>query len=381
MNLDSVKHNCSDPAGLAAAEWVLRHDRGLTAAEQDEFSQWLAADPRHRDAWAEHRWGWDELDRLAGLQTSVHAVPDPDLLAPRKKRWFGFPLSPSLSLAAAAVAVFSVGLWHRPWSQSAVSVAAEAPPSLTLIEQRELADGSVVELNRGAVLTERFTAGERRVQLERGEAHFKVAKDASRPFVVEVAGVAVRAVGTAFNVRLDSATVEVLVTEGRVQVMAENGGRTTEDGRPRAERGAQTAVGGAEIGVADGSLPSAVGPPFSGTMLEAGSCAVVPLAPNAAAPGVTPLSAAEIEARLAWKPRMLDFTNAPLPEIIAEFNRRNPVRLTLGDVSLSTVRLSATFRSDNVEGFVRLMASDFGMRTERRGEAEICLVPAGPKPN
>jgi hypothetical protein len=30
-----------------------------------------------------------------------------------------------------------------------------------------------------------------------------------------------------------------------------------------------------------------------------------------------------------------------------------------------------TFRSDNVEGFVRLMASNFGMRAERRGEAEI----------
>jgi transmembrane sensor len=65
-----------------AAAWMLRHDRGLTAAEQDEFSQWLAADPRRPAAWAEHRWGWEELDRLAGMQSSVHAVPDPDLLSP-----------------------------------------------------------------------------------------------------------------------------------------------------------------------------------------------------------------------------------------------------------------------------------------------------------
>jgi ferric-dicitrate binding protein FerR (iron transport regulator) len=49
------------------------------------------------------------------------------------------------------------------------------------------------------------------------------------------------------------------------------------------------------------------------------------------------------------------------------------VQLTVGDPVLGAVRLSATFRSDNVEGFVRLMESDFGMRAEWRGEREIVL--------
>ena len=111
-------------------------------------------------------------------------------------------------------------------------------------------------------------------------------------------------------------------------------------------------------------------------MLAAGERTVVSLTPEAPAPEVTTLSPAEIEARLAWQPRLLDFTNAPLSEIVAEFNRRNPVHLTLGDPSLASLRLSATFRSDNVEGFVRLMTSDFNMRAERRGEAEIVLLQA-----
>jgi transmembrane sensor len=51
-----------------------------------------------------------------------------------------------------------------------------------------------------------------------GEAHFFVEKDPQRPFVVNAAGIDVRAVGTAFNVRIDPAAVEVLVTEGRVRV-------------------------------------------------------------------------------------------------------------------------------------------------------------------
>jgi transmembrane sensor len=361
MSLSVEKNDRTDPAGLAAAEWVLRHDRGLSATEQDEFSHWLAADPRHRAAWAEHRWGWDELDRLAGLQTSVHAVPDPDLLAPRKRWRFGFPLSPSLSLSLlAAGLMFAFVLWERPWSRPPVPPSASppgTPPTLALIEQRTLADDSIVELNRGAVVTERFTPGERRVQLARGEAHFKVAKDVSRPFIVEVAGIAVRAVGTAFNVRLDSAAVEVLVTEGQVSV-------------------AQPDMGG----VSDvGGVPSPRG--LDVPLVAAGERMIVSLAPSAPAPEVVALSSAEIEARLAWQPRLLDFTSAPLSEIVAEFNRRNPVRLTLGDASLAGLRLSVTFRSDNVEGFVRLMASDFDMRAERRGEAEITLVLAAPKPN
>lgn len=356
----------SAPDGLAAAQWVLRHDRGLTAAEQDEFSQWLAADPAHRAAWAAHRWGWDELDRLAGLQMSAQAVPDPDLLKRRPPRRSLFSLSVSLSVALAAAAMLVVGFyfWPRAASSSAARspvVAATAP--LALIERRELPDGSVVELNRGTVMDERFSAGERRVALRRGEAHFTVAKDAARPFIVEASGVSVRAVGTAFNVRLDPAAVDVLVTEGQVAVVPEASRQVAEGGRTDAD---------------DIRQGTAHRPPSSGIVVSAGERTVVVLAASASAqaPEVQSVTPAEIEARLAWQPRLLDFTNAPLPEILAEFNRRNPVRLVLGDSGLAKFRLSATFRSDNVEGFVRLMQSDFGLRAERRGDGEIALVPA-----
>ncbi|HRG56163.1 MAG TPA: FecR domain-containing protein, partial [Lacunisphaera sp.] len=206
----------------------------------------------------------------------------------------------------------------------------------------QLPDGSVIELNRGAVVTEHFTAGERRVRLERGEAHFQVAKDAARPFFVEAGGVAVRAIGTAFNVRLDQASVEVLVTEGKVSVAASS---------------------------APGAEPVI-------PLMGMNERTVVSFAPAAPAPQVTLVPPAEIEARLAWQPRLLDFTSVPLPEIVAEFNRRNPVRLVLADDALRQLRLSATFRSDNVEGFVRLMESDFGMNVSWRDDDEIVLRQA-----
>lgn len=329
-NADEVRH--------AAAEWVLRQDRGLTAEEQDALSQWLAADPRHGEAFAEQRWGWDELDRLAGIQTTVHALPDPDLLAPAPRR-FPFAL---WACATGLAAVLALGAFFALNGLEGADAEALAAGQLALIEQRTLEDGSVVSLNRGADISVHFTAAERRLELLRGEANFQVAKNPARPFVVSAQGVDVRAVGTAFNVRLGRSAVEVLVTEGHVEVA------------PPAR----------EI---RGETVRAVLP-----VLGVGQRTVVPLERGAEPPRVTQLSDRELETRLAWQPRMLDFTEAPLNDIVAEFNRRNNVRLRLADHALEDLRLSAAIRSDNVEGFVRLMESDFGMRAEWRA-GEIVL--------
>src|SRR5581483_9214616 len=103
-----------------------------------------------------------------------------------------------------------------------VVVAAAAPQIYTTAaggyERQTLADGSVVELNGNTQVQVAYSPAERRVRLVQGEAHFTVAKNKRRPFWVEAQGVSVRAVGTAFNVRLDPQRVDVLVTEGRVPV-------------------------------------------------------------------------------------------------------------------------------------------------------------------
>lgn len=225
---------------------------------------------------------------------------------------------------------------------------AATAPSSAAVTQGTLEDGSIVELNRGAVMSVQFTARERRVRLERGEAHFTVTKNAARPFIVAARGMDVFAVGTAFNVRLDHTVVEVLVTEGRVRV-SEAPTTTSAEPAPR--------------------------PPVV-PLLEAGQRAVVSLAPQPEAPQIATLTAGEIERVLAWQHRMLDFTAAPLSEVVAEFNRRNAVQLIVVDPELAAVRISASFRSDNIEGFVRLVEVGFGARAERRGEGEIRLRKA-----
>jgi transmembrane sensor len=219
-------------------------------------------------------------------------------------------------------------------------------------EFRELAlpDGSTVRLNTDSTIEIAFAAGERRVRLRRGEAHFTVAKDSAWPFFVEAGGIAVRAVGTAFNVRLRTGGVEVLVTEGKVRVS--DPVRATGPAKP-------------EIPGAAPDLP----------LLNAGERMLIPVAGSPAEP-VTPVApvlvpAAEIERALAWQDQRIEVVAVPLAELVAEFNRYNGRRLVVEDAGLGARRFGGSFRVDAPETFARLLETRFGLRVERRGEVIV----------
>jgi transmembrane sensor len=224
-----------------------------------------------------------------------------------------------------------------------------------------------------------------------------VTKDPVRPFIVMAAGVAVRAVGTAFNVKLDSTAVEVLVTEGMVAVATEDRRWTTDDGGQRAEvSGQKSEVSGdgtgerkraadekgglavAPVVSASGFRPltSDLRPLTSGVFVSAGQRAVVPLEAAGGPPKVSTPPPEEVARRLAWQPRLLTFTDEPLSEILAAFNRHNPVALRLDDPALAELRLSVRFRSDNVPGFLRLLESEFRVRAQQQSAGEIVLRAA-----
>lgn len=343
-----------------AAEWLTRHDRGLTAAEQDEFFHWLAADPRHGAWFSRHREGWRRLDAIADWRPEHGTEPNPDVLArpsPRA-RW----LRPAaLTAMAAGLALAAGALWWR-----AADPSPSAPPALTAAEtsgyeRRVLDDGSVAELNRGAEIEVNYTAAERRVVLRRGEVLFTVAKNPARPFIVRARGVDVRAVGTAFNVRIDTASVEVLVTEGKVQV------------EPPVVAVASSSTASTDSAPA----PAAVTPP---PLVIAGQRAIVPLAATPEAVAAPPQIARTTEAELArleaWQPQLLDFSSVPLAQVIAELNRRNRVQLVLAAPKSAGVPIVASIRSDNLDGFVSLVSRAAGLRAERRGDYEIVLHAA-----
>lgn len=329
-----------------AANWLAKRDRGLTATEQDDYMHWLAADPRHAEALAQHAAALERMMQLYEWTPAHDTEPNPDLFAPSAGSGLSRHVHRWRMVLAAAAALALVAVIWQPWSPRESSpVVAAAPKSYLRVNERfALPDGSRVELKDGTQLVVQYSEKERRVQLTGGEAHFSVWKDKDRPFVVDVAGVEVRAVGTAFNVRLEDTRVQVLVTEGKVSVAA------------RTEAGADASVSGAP--------PSALGAPLLITVGQQATVALV----SASLPEITPVTHEDIARELAWQAPRLQFSETPLSDAIAEFNRLNRHQLELADPALGSLRIGGTFRPDNVEGFVRLLDETLGLQAERVGD-------------
>ena len=342
----------SAPLEATASAWLARRDRGLTAAEQDGYFEWLRADPRHGAMIAHLEKTWGALDALAEWRPTHSTRPNPDLLAtPTPFRISGwgrrikFPFT-IRTLAAAAAAVVVAGVFVSQ------SVSPESPLSSGTVrviptpERLTLEDGSVVELNHGGKLEIDFSSETRRVRLVRGEAHFTVTKNPARPFIVEANGVAVRAVGTAFNVRHSAAAIEVLVTEGQVQV----------------ER---------SIAVVAASAPTPLPP--APTALVAGERAIVDTTAPTAQLVVATVGPTEIAQALSWQGVRLEFAELPLAEVVTEFNLRNRQQLVVEDAATGRLRVGGSFRADNVDAFVRLLEASFGVSAQRRADGALVL--------
>ena len=332
----------------AAAAWLSLRDRGLSQAETAEFVRWLQQDPQHAAVFEELDRVWQDCDRLGALPApSISgAAPDADLLAPRgRARRPRLAIRAVLGLAAAAAVALLIGL---PLGPPASRHAAETV--VGAFQKLDLPDGSVAQLNTNSALDIDFTAMERRISVVRGEVYFAVRKDPHRPFIVTSGGVAVRAVGTAFNVRQREHALEVLVTEGRVRVDDVREGRSL--------------------------LPDS-GTPEDPALLVAGERAIVSTALAATSP-VLPAATVEkvdpsvAQRALAWQERRLEFDGAPLSEVVGEFNRYNRQQLVIADPALASKRFSGTFRADSYESLVRLLETDFGV-TASRSDREIVL--------
>jgi len=364
-----------------AAEWLaLREARGFTLSEHAAFAEWCATDPRHGAVFSEVESAWRTFDRLAAYPHSADLADDPDLLAPPRRRRLPRRILPAAGwraaqgglLAAAAACVVALVLWLSPWRPP--QVADASPPDIVQVVPNllRLPDGSTVELNAGSKVIEAFTFEERRVRLVHGEAHFTVAKNAERPFIVEASGVAVRAVGTAFNVRLDPANVEVVVTEGTVRVDSPSPATET-----------APSLSARQPRLADGKSAQ-VGSPFprmtTPTVLFANQRAVIPTQPLAESvqPVVETLSVSEIDHVLAWQSSRFAFDDLPLADVVAHFNRhaagqKAPHRVTVCDAQLGGLRISGRVRSDNLENFIEVLESTFGVIAERGRDGEIVL--------
>ncbi len=308
----------------AAAYWLMRlegPDCGPT--DRAAFEAWRTESEDHATAFAQARDALGTLDRHL-----TH--PELTELGERVFETTRVPRQRAVAGLAAGVAVL---LGAALYWQAAPGPVAPAPHALaaskfeTAVGQRstvELADDSTITLNTDSRISVHFTEASRtrRLTLERGEAHFQVAKD-PRPFEVFAGDRRIVALGTAFDVRIlpDQDSVLVTLVEGRVRVDA--------------------------VGLGDTAPGSALATGRSHTQLNAGEQLVVkPDAP----PTVTE---ADLERAAGWREGRLLFRDQALPDAVSEINRYSRRKLVVDDdVRLDAIRISGVFLAGSTRSFI-----------------------------
>lgn len=195
MNTNLTENELHD----TATEWFVRlQSEELTEQEKQRFFHWLAVDPAHQRAYIEIEKFWDSLAAL-----EIESV-----IPLRKKTFLPRALAASVALFLVGIMVFFNISYQSTHFATAVG------------EQRNLvlSDGSQIILNTASTLSTDFNEQRRLVHLTKGEAFFDVAKDRSKPFIVQTSNGIVRVLGTQFNVLNAKKGSVVTVLEGSVGV-------------------------------------------------------------------------------------------------------------------------------------------------------------------
>ncbi|MFS2159521.1 FecR family protein [Pseudomonas sp. Pseusp122] len=221
------------------------------------------------------------------------------------------PRKPRKAAAAAALLILlGAGLaWLDP--------AYRSETYSTAIGQHlssQLADGSRLTLDSNTRVDVEWHVRSRRVVLHSGQALFDVSRTVLRPFEVQAGTTRIKVLGTLFGVRNLDDSVRVTLARGNVSVSS-----TLPDETP------QQLIPGQQIEASHGHL-------------------------------LTP-STVDVEAVLAWKDNRLIFERTPLGDALAVIQRYRQAPIRLDDPSLTSLPISGTFDSSNVENLLGLLPS------------------------
>lgn len=323
--------NTQDACYAEASLWLSRIDRGLTAREHEELQLWLDQDPENLSTFLKLAKLWDKVDVLSRLSDLF-----PEDQPKTKTAWYG------PALAATVMMLALLGVWQFTLLNSSVedapAVANSEPKNVyeTAVGEHSkvrLSDGSELVLNTNSRIQVMFSKKRRLLKLERGEVHIQVAHDTARPLMVMAGDQLVQAVGTAFNIELNSEQkVELMVTEGKVLV----GVHTPQTLKP-----------GLEPEVLQASEAVAVS---QGELL---------LSDNRET--VKKIKTDEINVKLSWQKGNLIFRGESLSDAVAEVSRYTPVEFVFLDEDLKKIRVAGLFKAGDVEGLLATLQKNFNI--------------------
>jgi transmembrane sensor len=317
-----------------ACAWVAQIETGsLTPQDLQAFREWLCRSPRHLHEVRKIAQLSLQLTDLAQFAPALDAAAT-DLRGHTQPR--RFPARHRL-VGAMACGIFFVAMllaWH--FYRSGFGDPQQVITTLGQYHTVSLSDGSRVQLNADTRIEIEYVRKQRKIRLLYGEALFEVARDPTRPFVVSTPLSQIRAVGTAFLVRLQNSDLEVTTTEGTVAL-----------------------------------LPAGVG--SAAIRVDAGRTLVVTASKSESK--VRHLSAREIQRRLAWRDGFYDFVRTPLSEVVNEMTRHSALKIEITDRQLAALEFDGVFRFTETESLLQALEELHGLRVEPISEQRIRISP------
>ncbi|WP_349571319.1 FecR family protein [Azotobacter salinestris] len=309
-----------------AWRWLLQRHAAEPGSDERAFQRWLAADPRHPQLYARAEAVWrlsaGPAARLAQEESAVLAEYLARMDAPRRTRRLSGPARRGPTWALATAACLLLALWTGGWWQPARwlgDLRADHVSAPGEIRALTLADGSQLVLDGDSALAVHFDGRERRIELLRGAASFKVVRN-GLPFVVRAEGGEARVLGTEFEVRRLRLETRVTVAAGQVAVRA---GET--DGMPETVLHA-----GQRVAFANGRLEAS--------------------------------ETVDSSAALAWRQGWLAFYHAPLGEVLERLGDYYPGRIILLDAELAARRVTGSFPSADPHAVLNALQALLGFR-------------------
>jgi len=375
-----------------AAEWVLLlEDTPKLSKEQiAALNTWIETSDVHRECLESMVNTWGEMDLLSSVMLPQE-IRKPSIFSTIIEKSF-FPIIALYELFATCikrkrqllrpVLIAPMLVCVFAWLVIAYIPTDNKIPDLFFQTEigenlsHTMPDGSILWLNSSTQITVDYSDEYRRINLVKGEAHFEVAKDSTRPFEVYAGNRLVRAIGTAFTVHKLNGTIEVLVSEGTVELaIVENTLVVIPDDYQafEIEKNFKDKVSIKETVSANSELtpqPANV-KKMLGT-LTAGQRISIPIQ-NDKVSDIDELDTSEVTRFLSWKDGKLVFAGESLEEVITEITRHTQVKIDVLDPQLKSMRIGGQFQVGETDTLFYVLESGFGISVNKLNDNHVQL--------
>jgi transmembrane sensor len=361
-----------------ACQWIVKFESDDEPSTQDiqQFNAWLSRSPVHRKILLRLAKSWGDMDVMSGLM-----IPLGHSLKPKLKT---FTLTPVVFIADVFRRLSSeTHKMFRPlvvlplltivimFSLSFLGTVSSPDVSknmyVTSIGQHSshtLDDGSILTLNSNSQVEVNYTLSKRIIILSRGEAHFDVVSDPNRPFEVYAGNRMVKAVGTAFSVYRLKNNIEVLVTEGKVDLAIIESTLLVKPKIPSRGRA------GLNQKLSSDPIENTVTVIAS---LEAGQSISIPISSNSINTPVVEYAQGDLVRKLSWLDGRLVFAGESLEEVVAEVSRHTPLIIEVTDPQLKKLRIGGQFQAGETDALFDVLESGFGVKITRVNKGHVQL--------